>query len=60
MRVFLFIGILGGFTTFSTFGYETFAFLKDRQFTEAIFNVVLQVVICLCAVWLGYIISKFL
>ncbi len=59
-RLFLFIGLLGGFTTFSTFGYETFAFLRDGQFTEAIFNVLLQVLLCLAAVWLGYIISKFL
>jgi len=59
-RLFLYIGLLGGFTTFSTFGYETFAFLRDGQFTEAILNVLLQVVLCLFAVWLGYIISKFL
>ena len=30
-RAFMLIGLLGGFTTFSTFGYETFAMLRDNE-----------------------------
>lgn len=54
VRIFIQIGILGGFTTFSTFGYETFALLKDAQFFLAASNVLLQVIIGMFAVWLGY------
>ena len=54
IRVFIFIGILGGFTTFSTFGYETFNMMRDGQFILAMVNVVLQVFLGLTGVWLGY------
>ena len=54
MRVFLAIGVLGGFTTFSTFGYETFALLRDGAMMPALVNVGLSVVLGLVAVWLGH------
>src|SRR5215207_10585481 len=43
-RVFLFTGLLGGFTTFSAFGFETVKLLRDRQYGVAISYVVLSVV----------------
>lgn len=52
-RVFVFVGILGGFTTFSTFGYETFQLARDGQHVAAAGNVALQVVLGLGAVWAG-------
>jgi CrcB protein len=52
-RLFLFIGVLGGFTTFSTFGYESFALLRDAEAVRAGANVLLHVVLGLAAVWLG-------
>lgn len=58
-RIFVFIGILGGFTTFSTFGLETFALARDGEFVRAGANVLLQVVLGLACVWAGYSISKF-
>ena len=54
VRVFLLIGLLGGFTTFSTFGYETIALMRDSQVGAALANVLLQVTVGLLCVWLGY------
>jgi CrcB protein len=48
------VGILGGFTTFSAFGYETFALMRDREYAGAVLNVIAQVVVGLVAVWAGY------
>jgi len=58
VRLFLFMGILGGFTTFSAFGYETFYFIKTSQFLLAFLNVMGQVVFGLAAVMLGYWVGK--
>ena len=58
MRLFVFVGILGGFTTFSAFGYETFYFIKMSQFHLAFLNVLAQIVLGLSAVALGYLAGK--
>ncbi len=60
VRIFIFIGILGGFTTFSSFGYDTFNLLRDGQFLYAAINVCVQVFVGLGAVWGGYTVSRFL
>lgn len=57
-RLFLFIGLLGGFTTFSTFGYESFSFLRDGQLAPAVMNVTVHVVLGLTAVYLGDFVSR--
>ena len=54
MRVFALIGVLGGFTTFSTFGYETMALARDAGYVQATLNVGLHVIAGLAFVWLGY------
>jgi len=54
-RAFLLIGVLGGFTTFSTFSYETFALLQGGEFVRAFINVAGQVVCGLVALWAGYV-----
>ena len=52
-RIFLFIGVLGGFTTYSTFGFESLALLKDGEFFKTSANVLLHVIVGLLAVWIG-------
>lgn len=47
------IGVLGGYTTFSSFGRETMALLDDRQFTLAAVNVLVSVAAGLAATWIG-------
>lgn len=53
-RAFLFTGILGGFTTFSAFGLETFNLLRRGEFLVAGSYVALSVFIGLLALWLGF------
>lgn len=60
LRLFLMIGFLGGFTTFSTFGFESWALLRDGEFLFASLNVVGQVMIGLTAVWFGYALTRYL
>ncbi len=57
-RLFVLIGLLGGFTTYSTFGYETFALLRDADYSRALANVTIHVVLGLALVWLGYAITS--
>jgi CrcB protein len=57
-RILLTFGILGGFTTFSAFGYETFALLRANQYLPAMANVVLNVVACTAAVGVGWYATK--
>jgi CrcB protein len=52
-RAFVFIGILGGFTTFSTFGNETMNLLRNGQNTLALGNAAGHLILGLGAVWLG-------
>ncbi len=46
--------MLGSFTTFSTFGYETFELVNDGQFGRAGMNILFCNIFGLAAVWLGY------
>ena len=56
-RAFLLIGVLGGFTTFSTFAFESFELLRDGQFFFAAVNIVGQVVAGIVGLWAAYVIT---
>ncbi len=56
-RSFLIIGGLGAFTTFSTFGQETFNLLRAGRLDLALFNIAAQVVFGLMLVWLGRVLA---
>ncbi|MGH7961205.1 MAG: fluoride efflux transporter CrcB [Candidatus Binatia bacterium] len=53
LRAFLFIGVLGGFTTFSAFGNETMQLLRDAESLLAAMNIVAHLALGLGGVWLG-------
>jgi fluoride exporter len=54
-RIFVMVGICGGYTTFSSFSLQTFELIRDGEWFWAGANCVLSVLLCLIAVWLGYI-----
>lgn len=54
----LLVGLLGAFTTFSTFSLETIALLEDGALVKAGLNVMLSVLLCLAATWLGISLGK--
>ncbi len=56
-RALVFVGILGGFTTFSTFGNETMSFLIDGENLPALVNVGAHIILGLGAVWLGRVLA---
>lgn len=53
-RVFFTYGICGGYTTFSSFSLQTLDLMREGEWLHAGANVVLSVVLCMVAVWLGY------
>lgn len=54
MRLFVFVGVLGGFTTFSSFGLDTFTPAQEGRHYAAAFNVVAQMAVGLLAVAGGF------
>jgi CrcB protein len=56
-RSFITIGILGGYTTFSSFSLQTLTLAQSGQWGGAAANVLLSVVLCLVGVWLGALVA---
>jgi CrcB protein len=57
-RAFLLVGVLGGFTTFSSFGYETFLLLREGRVAVAALNGAGQLITGLVAVWAGWMLFR--
>lgn len=58
LRLFLAIGVMGGFTTYSTFSYETMMLLVHKSFGEAFLNIALSLFLGIVLVYLGYIVGQ--
>ena len=56
-RLFIFVGLLGGFTTFSTFGNETFNLILSRESFLAVLNLATHIVLGIGMVWVGRILA---
>lgn len=53
-RLFLVVGVLGGFTTFSSFSLDTLTLLNGKETGLALLNIFLNVAVCLGFVWCGF------
>lgn len=58
VRLFLMVGFLGGFTTFSTFGYEVLAVARDGDVIAAFANLTGHLILGFGAVWIGFSLSR--
>ncbi|KKB09737.1 fluoride efflux transporter CrcB [Devosia chinhatensis] len=57
-RLFLAVGILGGFTTFSSFSLDTIVLIERGEVFQAGLYVVLSVVVCLAGLYLGLLVTR--
>ena len=57
-RAFIIVGLLGAFTTFSTFSIETLELLLSNHFAKALLNIVASVFLCILGSWLGVILAR--
>lgn len=58
LRAGVLIGVLGGFTTFSSFSIETFNLIEQGELTRAAVNIFGSLILCMAATWLGVILGR--
>jgi CrcB protein len=58
VQLLLIVGLLGGFTTYSAFGHQTFMLARDGRMLLAVLNVSAHIILGLGAVWLGALIAQ--
>jgi CrcB protein len=58
VRAALLVGVLGAFTTFSTFSIETLNLLENGELSKATLNIVLSISLCLLGAWLGMLAGR--
>lgn len=58
LRALFIIGFLGGFTTFSSFSFETIQLIENGELLKSFLNVFLSVIICLSLTWLGILLGR--
>ncbi len=58
IRLFIAVGVLGGFTTFSSFSLDTITLIERGELVQAILYVALSVVVCLAGLYLGLLMSR--
>jgi fluoride exporter len=58
LRAFLLIGLLGGYTTFSSFSIETIDLFMQGQLVKAFFSIALNITLCIAATWVGVVLGR--
>lgn len=59
-RALIMVGVLGAFTTFSTFSIETLELLEKGDILKAVMNVLLNVILCISAAWVGVLVVRYI
>jgi len=58
LRAGLLVGLLGAFTTFSTFSIETLQLMEDGEQVKAALNALLSVILCVAGCWVGVVLGR--
>ncbi len=58
LRSFVLVGLLGAFTTFSTFSIETLTLIESGELLRAGLNILISIICCVAACWLGFMLGR--